>query len=203
MQALCSALTGRTCCPRCSLNRAIRPCTCTIAWDYPFTAIHSFLDYSDRVQSIMHLIKYRGMRKLAFFMGQLCARTAARATVLNDTETILPIPLHRNRMIKRGYNQAEWFARGIQSVYQDLYTCTNVLQRIRDTKTQTSLDRTSRQVNVESAFSITPEAAVRIKGRRILLVDDVITTGATTASATRTLLSAGCESVHVLSLARD
>jgi len=200
---LTCAIKDRTACPRCGQNNNIRSCTCTIAWDYPFTAIHSFLDYSDTVQAIMQLVKYRGMRNLALYMGQFCAQTTTHADLFNDIDCLIPIPLHRKRLRKRGYNQAEWFARGIQHIHPHIPTITNVLERTRDTKTQTSLDRQDRQDNVEHAFSIIPEAAPSIAGKQIMLVDDVITTGATTAAATRALLTAGCKGVTVLSLARD
>ncbi len=193
-------ITRRDGCPKCGQDRSIRTCTCDIAWDYPFSRIRSFVDYNDTVKSIMQHIKYQGKRNLAEYIGRLCG---SHLTADEYTGTVVvPIPLHRQRRRKRGYNQAEWFARGLFAD-SSATVSTTILQRVRSTGTQTKLDRSQRQRNLAGAFSLTREGPAMITGRKVLLVDDVITTGATTMAAATVLLKGGCSEVEVLSFARD
>jgi len=122
---------------------------------------------------------------------------------LRSADYIVPVPLHWLRKYKRGYNQAEWFARGIIGDRNKPVLITSGLYRKRKTRTQVKLDKAERQKNVQGAFGITNSLKQIIKGKDILLVDDVITTGATTAACAETLLEGGCKKVRVLSLARD
>jgi ComF family protein len=189
-------------CPRCGQNREIRKCTCDIAWEYPFAKIISFTDYTDTIQIIMQHIKYHGKRDLAWYMGTLCASHLDIAMV-TGCDIVIPIPLHWIRRKKRGYNQAEWFARGLCANCAPHKIRTDLLARTRSTRTQTNLDKPDRNGNVAGAFALNPHAADILSERHVLLIDDVITTGATTSAATKTLLSGGCSNVTVLSLARD
>jgi ComF family protein len=197
-----AAIVNRTACPRCGQNRETKTCACDIVWDYPFTRITSFIDYNDTVQTIMRHIKYRGKRNLARYMGSLCA-THIDKSIIGGIDIVIPVPLHRLRLRKRGYNQAEWFARGLFADTAPGKIAANLLRRTRPTKTQTALDKSYRRGNVAGAFSLAARAAETLHGQRVLLVDDVITTGATVTAAAATLLSGGCADVTVLSLARD
>lgn len=192
----------RKSCPRCSQNTSIRSCSCDFTWEFPFQTINSFLDYDEKVQGIMQHVKYLSKRKLAFYMGELFSRYIPQET-FTDTDYIIPVPLHWLRRQKRGYNQAEWFARGIVSGRNKPVLITSGLFRKKRTKTQVKLDRSDRQKNVQGAFGISDSLKDIIKQKSIALVDDVITTGATTAACTEALLLAGCSSVNILSLARD
>lgn len=196
-----SRITRRDACPKCGQNRSIRTCTCDIAWDYPFSRIRSFVDYNDTVKSIMQQIKYQGKCNLAEYIGRLCG-SHLEADEYTGAVAV-PIPLHRRRRRKRGYNQAEWFARGLFADASACAVTTTVLQRVRSTGTQTKLDRSQRQRNLAGAFSLTREGPAMIAGRKVLLVDDVITTGATTMAAATILLEGGCSDVEVISFARD
>jgi len=189
-------------CPRCSQNRKFRTCACELVWEYPFESIYSFIDYNEKVQKIMHHIKYFNKKGLAFYMGALLSENTPDS-VFNNSDLVIPVPLHWSRKFKRGYNQAEWFARGIVSRQKHLRLFPSALVRKKRTKTQVKLHKEDRARNVKSVFTVPFTAADNIKGRSILLIDDVITTGATTASCANALLSAGCKSVRVLSLARD
>ncbi|NLE01556.1 MAG: ComF family protein [Fibrobacter sp.] len=150
----------------------------------------------------MHNIKYFSKKQLAFYMGELLSETAPEQ-LFKDIDLIIPIPLHWLRKQKRGYNQAEWFARGIASKIPHITLFTTGIVRKKRTKTQVKLHREDRAKNVRNVFQIKETAASFIRGKAVMLVDDVITTGATTGSCTTTLLNAGCSLVKVLSLARD
>lgn len=150
----------------------------------------------------MFHIKYFSKRDLAFYIGSLFS-LFIEESIWRSADYIIPVPLHWLRKFKRGYNQAEWFARGIIGGRNKPALITSGLYRKRRTRTQVKLDKAKRRINVQGAFGITDNMKQMIKGKDVLLVDDVITTGATTASCAETLLEGGCKKVRVLSLARD
>jgi len=118
---------------------------------------------------------------------------------------VVPVPLHPMRHLRRGYNQAERIAAGLIAAESipPLAFLPKGLRRRRNTRTQTKLDKDQRRVNLQDAFGIDAVSAERLRGRGVVLVDDVVTTGATTGACTRVLLAAGAREVRVLSLARD
>ncbi len=195
------SIVSRNSCRRCGQNRDQKKCSCDIVWDYPFERIISFIDYNDMVKSILHQIKYCGKRKLAEYIGCLCAPFLEQS-LISSGSIVIPVPLHRMRLMRRGYNQAEWFARGLFAD-TSLRIDSGILRRVRTTRTQTMLDRSTRLRNVSGAFGLTPKGMEVVKGRPVILVDDVVTTGSTTAAATLSLLAGGCGAVTVISFARD
>ncbi|MBD3239800.1 MAG: hypothetical protein GF331_04390 [Chitinivibrionales bacterium] len=191
-------------CPRCSVNLEQRECTCDLVWDHPFERIHSVVDYYDAVRTVMRYVKYRGMSKLAFDLGRRLGTTVPGG-FWEGVDTVVPIPLHFVRRMRRGYNQADFFARGVLSSANApaIAYYPSAIRRTRHTRTQTKLDRDQRRANLAGAFQITPRHADAITGKTVVLVDDVVTTGATTGTCTEALLAAGASAVRVLSLARD
>ncbi|MBN1309001.1 MAG: ComF family protein [Chitinispirillaceae bacterium] len=202
LQRLTAGIASRNACPRCGQNRAVRSCACAVVWEYPFDRIVSFVDYDDTIRIIMHHVKYQGKRRLARDMGRLCA-PYLDGNVVGACDFAVPVPLHWLRLRRRGYNQAEWFARGLVGDAARPQVHCGILRRMRRTKTQTRLDKSERRRNVAGAFLLTPEGAEVVKGKRVVLVDDVITTGATVAAAAAALLAGGCSGVTVVSFARD
>ncbi|MGA2505866.1 MAG: phosphoribosyltransferase family protein [Chitinispirillaceae bacterium] len=185
-------------CPRCGMNRKLSHCACTHEWKHPFESVYSILDFDNNVQAIMHQIKYRGKRRFTIYFGALLVNSVPQQ-VFDAVDACIAVPLHPNRQQKRGYNQSSLLARGIG--------CSplleGVLLRTRNTGSQTNLDRAQRLQNMEGSFAVVPEQAGKIRGKRLMLVDDIVTTGATTAAAAKALLGAGAASVRVLSVARD
>jgi ComF family protein len=159
-------------------------------------------DFDDTIQAIVHEFKYAGIKRLAFDMGKKYADLVPRE-LFTGMDAMVAVPLHLFRFMKRGYNQAEYFAKGLSAGMQGISYLPHVLFRKRHTKTQTKLSRNRRTVNVEGAFAIFPGNRNLIKDKNLILVDDIITTAATTAECARTLKDAGCGTIRVLSLARD
>ncbi len=125
----------------------------------------------------------------------------AGADYLRDDPLIVPVPLHRWRLLRRRYNQAALLAHGVaresgQSCIPDL------LLRTRATPTQGHMKAGERARNVSRAFGINPRHADKVRGRKILLIDDVLTTGATVRECSDTLLQAGASAVNILTIAR-
>lgn len=136
---------------------------------------------------------------LARPMGDWLARAAA--PVIEDGMIVAPIPLHRLRLIKRRYNQSALLSREVARI-AGLAHIPDLFHRTRATPSQEGRDRAARFENLEAAITVTPRRADRIAGRALLIVDDVMTSGATFAAATEAALAAGAARVNVLALAR-
>jgi ComF family protein len=193
---------ARNPCPQCSMNRAKSACDCATGWPHAFDAVFSIFDFDATVKGALHQVKYRGKRRFAHHFGAQFSPFVPDA-VFAGVDAIVPLPLHRRRERARGYNQSLLFAKGLSAGRTQSPIYERVIKRVRHTVTQTSLDRAKRENNVHGAFVANPEQASLIAGKTVLLVDDVITTGASTNAATKALLAAGAKSVRVLSLARD
>ncbi len=151
------------------------------------------------VRDLVHNLKYGDRLELAKPMGLWMARTGAE--LLAEAELMLPIPLHRRRLFSRRFNQAAALAQ-IIAAKAGLPFDPLVLARIKPTPPQVGLTRVQRADNVQGAFLVHEEARPRIYQKKILLVDDVLTSGATTNAAARILLRAGAAQVDVLVFAR-
>lgn len=125
----------------------------------------------------------------------------AGAELLEDADLIAPVPLHRLRLLRRRYNQAALLAHGIAKV-SGFPVVPDLLVRTRRTPSQGRLSAARRRRNVRGAFAVKGSRADLLKGRRVLLIDDVLTTGATVSACARALVRAGAKAADVLTLAR-
>ncbi|MBL8028273.1 MAG: ComF family protein [Fibrobacteres bacterium] len=164
---------------------------------YAFTKFRARYLMTDEFQKAVHALKYNKMpsigRKMGWELGAFIP-----TDFWSQMDAIVPVPLYHTRMRERGYNQAEMIAIGL-SESTGLNVLKKALKRTRDTGTQTALDKSKRAYNVEKAFEANPAL---VKGKRILLVDDVVTTGSTTDECAKALLTAGALEVRVASAAR-
>jgi ComF family protein len=161
----------------------------------PFDAVRSFGTYEGHLRRLIHLFKYNGMTPLA---RPLAERLAAAARDLGPLDAIVPIPLHGRRRWSRGFNQAALLA-GELSARTGIPARPKALRRVRPTAPQAGLSDDDRQRNMSGAFRVAEAASVR--GSRILLVDDVMTTGSTLAAASQALKTAGASRVTALTVA--
>jgi len=153
----------------------------------------------DKARVLTIRLKHHDRLDLAGPMGLWMAR--AGADVLADADLLAPIPLHRLRLASRRFNQAAALAQAISRV-SAVPVETLALERVKPTAPQVGLTRAQRAANLQGAFRVAPERAPRVAGRNIVLVDDVLTTGATANAATRALLKAGAARVDLLVFAR-
>jgi ComF family protein len=171
-------------CAHCSADREIS-----------FTAIRAPFVMEEGARSLVHQLKYGGMSALGEPMGALLAASLEAA----DADLVVPVPLHRGRMRTRGYNQAALLGRRL-ALIANLPFDAKAASRIRATKPLArSMHREERRAIVAGAFAARPEG---VDGRRVLLVDDVVTTGATLDACARALLAAGAASVRCITFAR-
>jgi ComF family protein len=176
-------------CPRCALPD--RRCSCRVA-PPPFVAAQAVFLYGDVISQALLRFKHGGRVDLARPLGQLL-----RPFLQTSAGAIVPVPLHPRRLRARGFNQALELVRAARP-HVPLWV--DVLRRRRDTPSLGHLSPDARRALVADAFFVRDPR--RVAGKRLLLVDDVMTTGATAAACTQTLIEAGAAEIRVLALAR-
>ena len=179
-------LPGHSRCGRC-LTQAVplEACFAAVAYRYPWSEL--IADF-----------KFRGQPALAGPLARLLLATDGVPALLAQTQIVLPMPLFSARLAERGYNQALLLARALAPQT----TRADVLLRVRDTAPQLALDRAARMANVQQAFAVDPLQVAHVAQRRVVLVDDVMTSGASLYAASQTLRHAGAASVSAVVLAR-
>jgi ComF family protein len=191
-------------CPRCgipfpSVEGEDHLCGECLVTQRPYAVARAVGLYEETLMKAIHLFKYRGRIGIGKVLGKIMADFAGGLWDMNVFDLIIPVPLHRKRLRERGFNQAVVLAREIAKRFKlplDFLT----LRRAVFTEPQVGMGKEDRSVNVRGAFIIRkPE---RTAGKRILLVDDVYTTGSTLMECTRTLLKAETDSVAVFTLAK-
>jgi len=148
------------------------------------TAYYSFTKGS-KVQHLVHQLKYKGQTEVGVTIGKWLGMELIKGEDYNKIDIIMAVPLHKKKHKKRGYNQSEYFATGL-SESMKVPTDFVALYRAEDSETQTKKSRYNRWKNVEYIFKLNDFSS--LKGKHILLVDDVITTGATMEACIKTLL---------------
>jgi ComF family protein len=158
--------------------------------------------YDDVASGLVHHLKYGDRLDLAATMGRWMAR-AGRDLIegAEGGDALVPVPLHWRRLWGRRFNQAAVLAQAIAAT-RPLPVLCGVLKRVRATPQQVGLSRSERAVNVQGAFAVTDDGKAAIAGKRLILIDDVLTSGATVDTCVRALLRAGAGNVDVLVFAR-
>ncbi len=155
--------------------------------------------FGGTARTLIHGLKYRDREELSDFIGRMMARSGRE--VLDGADLLVPIPLHRWRLMQRKFNQSALLAKSVSrlsGVPVDLFA----LERVRATPPQVGLSGRERQENMRGAFQVPSARKIVVAGRRIVLVDDAFTTGATISAATRALKRAGAAHIDVLTFAR-
>jgi ComF family protein len=155
--------------------------------------------YDDVARGLVHRLKYGDRVELARALGAMMTR--AGAELLADADVIVPVPLHRARLWWRRFNQAMALS-AVISRLSGVASDPFLLARVKRTQSQVGLTKPQRGENLQGAFRVPDDAKSRLKDKRVLLVDDVITTGATANAASRALLRGGAKAVDVLAFAR-
>ena len=137
-------------------------------------------------QALLHDLKYRGNRRVGTYLGRLLGQEIKRSSY-SECDLLLPVPLHRKRLKQRGYNQSEIIARGASEI-TGIPVATNLIRRKRHGRSQTSLNRIERFENISTSFELCAHP-VNLNDKKILIIDDVITTGATLEACSQLLYS--------------
>jgi len=169
--------------------------------DRPFARAVAYGSYDGALRELIHLLKYNGVRPAANVLGEMLAEAfnLLEPSFKQDTVLIVPVPLYKNKQRQRGFNQAELVARAaLKGGSGRFQMAIGMLQRVRDTHSQIGLTSHQRRENMRGAFAV----AADMRGREIILVDDVYTTGTTATECARVLVRAGVARVWVATVAR-
>jgi ComF family protein len=164
-----------------------------------FRRARAAVSYEDVARRIVAGLKYADRTELAPWMARWMAR--AGTELIADADIIVPVPLHRRRFLTRRFNQSAELARALSRV-SGLPFAPDAVRRVKQTRQQVGLGAREREDNVRGAFRVPPEAEIKVRGRQVLLIDDVYTTGATVSAVARVLRRGGAEAVDVLTFAR-
>ena len=182
-------------CERCGLPTAFETyvCDACATLDFGFESARAPLKYEGTGKEIVHALKYRGYRTVVErVMAPLMVGVLENGT---HFDAVVPVPLHRSRLRKRGFNQAALMADAVAKEINTPFS--DKIEAVRKTRDQVELTAPERKANVSGAFRLREP----VRGK-ILLVDDVFTTGATTSECAETLARSGASEVHVLTLCR-
>ena len=162
-----------------------------------FDAAYCFGSYEGVLRELIHLFKYGGVKTLARPLGDFLAAALPRD---ERFDAVTPVPLHWRRQWQRGFNQSDLLARDVSR--RCSFPVLRALRRVNPTAAQAGLSNTARRRNVAAAFRARGGESHRLEGKRILLIDDVMTTGSTAAACALALKRAGAARVALLTLAR-
>lgn len=150
------------------------------------------------IQRLFESFKYQGNKDLAYYLASMAASSLQASGFFDDIDVVVPLPLHAKKLRMRGYNQAKSMAEAIAKV-ASLPLADNLVQRVKATDTQTRKNRWQRQESVAEVFSLVPGA--ELQGKHVLLVDDVLTTGASLSACGRVLWQANPAHLSFFALA--
>ncbi|PLX23330.1 MAG: hypothetical protein C0600_14990 [Ignavibacteria bacterium] len=204
---------GDTLCPSCLLDLQPYPLTeehsarqlgsLHVVCDATLMAVGYEYEEDGVLEHCIRAMKYRQLHEVGAWLGRVLAERLHGTPILEGNPLLLPVPLHGVKRLERGYNQAEMLCRGIAEEAA-LELDTKLLYRARYTRSQSAskLDRDARQTNILNAFEVRGDMMEANRDRPLLLVDDLITTGATMAECVRVLQEHGARDVRLLALAR-
>jgi len=153
-----------------------------------------------KLQDVIHCLKYQGMKSLGIKLGEEIGRRITSDGMMGWADYLIPVPLHKLKKRERGFNQSEYICKGISAV-TNLPMHSDILIRKKYTQSQTQLNLQERKENVGDAFEVDKECRYIIPGRSFILVDDVITTGATINACAKELISNNANRIYAASVA--
>lgn len=191
-------------CRRCALplTGAALECGACLRAPPAFDAAVAAVNYGYPWSALLMQFKFQQDPGAAHALAQLLARAPGAAQALAAATLIVPVPLSRERLRERGFNQAALLARALARSQGAPACATELLQRARHTPAQSGLQRAQRLGNLRGAFSVPPQRSAQARGQRVLLVDDILTTGATLDAAAQALRQAGAIHICAMVVAR-
>ena len=199
-------LQERPCCHHCglALPEAQPFCGDCLKKSHLFTQLHALADYQQPYSRLIQNFKYKKQLLNGELLVLLLIKSLTRSSTrqqISKVDYLLPVPLHPQKHQQRGFNQAQLLAQQL-SRQLDIPMLLDTLQRHKHTAAQEGLSAAARKSNLSNAFSIAPQQKAKLSGAYIVIIDDVVTTGATVNSICQTLLQAGVKRVDVWCLCR-
>jgi ComF family protein len=189
-------------CPRCGAAAGgTGTCSSCVDREFLFDRARVLMMFDEKAETMVHQVKYKNKRRMAVALGRRLGKELDQEPDFTSVDALVPVPLHKKRERERGFNQSRAIAQGLGEVLHKPVVA-DLLERTRHTTSQTGLHLKERRQNVADAFRLNPRRVVSRLPQRVVLVDDVFTTGATMNECTRVLRAAGVEKVLVATVAR-
>ena len=161
-------------------------------------AAYYYFSKGEKVQHLIHRLKYDGHKEVGYFVGEAYGMELKQTEHFSTSELVVPVPLHADKLQKRGFNQSDFFGQGLSNALNIPFSA-DALKRNLATETQTRKHRYERFENVDRVFEINKPHLV--KGKHVLLVDDVITTGSTLTACAEAILELPETKVSIVAMA--
>lgn len=199
--SVCGKVDKNWLCPNCQkrVERLEKACVVEIEHKKYEKLLYIF-QYESLVRKLILRYKFSNQAYLNHFFAQMIAKNVENRKLLQQYDLIIPVPMHQKKMQKRGYNQTELVANELSKILQ-IPTKNDILLKVVNTVTQSKLGGKARQSNIQHAFFVKNDREVEDK--KIILLDDIYTTGATSQECSRVLKEAGVAEILVLVLAKD
>lgn len=199
--AVCGKINKEWLCPKCKqrVERLEKSVIKNIE-DKKYEKLLYIFKYESLIRKLILQYKFSNKAYLNHFFANIIAKNEKNADLIREYDFIIPVPMHKKKMQKRGYNQTELIARELSKML-NVPTKLNILSKIVNTTTQSKLNGKARQSNIQHAFLVKND--IEIENKKIVLLDDIYTTGATVEECGRVLKEAGAKEILVLVLAKD
>ena len=182
-------------------GRYCRNCRGSKLSKYKCSFIRSALQFNEPTRALIHAFKYEKYLNIAPYFAEVMYRTFRKYPEYREAAFLVPVPIHKNRKRKRGFNQAEVLANHLGKICG--IPVLNALERIKNTESQTKLTREERKQNIVGAFMLAKNMEAHIDKQALILIDDVCTTSATLEECARVLKEAGAREVLALTALRE
>ena len=199
---ICGKIDQKELCPKCAIK--LRNLEKARLYVYPHTHFekHFYLfPYEGIIREKLIQYKFQGKSYLSTFFAKILQNHEKMSRLLEKYDIIIPVPMYSKKEKLRGYNQTVLIAREIAKAYRNLIYDGKSLQKIKDTKMQSSLNKTERRKNIKNAYKVVNQQ--KIKDKKIVLLDDIYTTGATANECSKMLKQAGAKEILVVTIAKD
>ncbi len=199
---ICGKIDQKELCPKCAIK--LRNLEKARLYAYPHTHFekHFYLfPYEGIIREKLIQYKFQGKSYLSTFFAKILQNHEKMSRLLEKYDIIIPVPMYSKKEKLRGYNQTALIAKEIAKAYQNLIYDGKSLQKIKDTKMQSSLNKKQRKNNIKNAYNVINQQ--KIKDKKIVLLDDIYTTGATANECSKMLKQAGAKEILVVTIAKD
>ena len=199
---ICGKLAETYLCKECSMELTKVEVNCLEKYNNKFFDSHFWIfKYEDEIRDKIIDYKFNNKSYLYRTFVEIILNNKRACEYMKSFDYIVPVPIHKKRYKVRGYNQCELIAKGIAGEIGDLYFRNDIIKKVKNIVPQSSLNKDERINNVNGAFEILN--VYEIKGKKILLLDDVFTTGSTVNECSKLLLDKGCGGIGVFTVAKD
>lgn len=199
--SVCGKIDKNWLCPKCQkrVERLEKSCLENVP-NRKYEKLLYIFKYESLVRKLILSYKFSNKAYLNHFFANMISRNSENIKILKEYDMIIPVPMHKKKMQKRGYNQTELVANELEKSL-GIPVRKDILSKVVNTTTQSKLGGKARQTNIQHAFFIKND--IEVEDKKIILLDDIYTTGATSEECSRILKDAGAHEILVLVLARD